>query len=33
LSFGIRKLAVTSAMIDTAISDGETAPIESPIGA
>ena len=30
---GRRSTAVISAMIDTAISDGETAPIASPIGA
>src|ERR1019366_1066611 len=32
-SFGSRNCAVISAMIATAISDGETAPIGSPIGA
>src|SRR5207253_7921461 len=32
-SFGSRSWAVISAMIATAISDGETAPIGSPIGA
>ena len=30
---GSRKAAVISAMIETAISDGDTAPIASPIGA
>jgi hypothetical protein len=30
---GIRSVAVISAMIDTAISDGDTAPMASPIGA
>src|SRR5207253_7079619 len=32
-SFGNRSSAVISAMIATAISDGDTAPMESPIGA
>ena len=33
VSFGSRSSAVISAMIETAISDGDTAPMESPIGA
>ena len=33
VSFGSRSSAVISAMIETAISDGDTAPMLSPIGA
>ena len=33
LSCGMRKVAVISAMMATAISDGDTAPMFSPIGA
>ena len=33
VSFGNRNVAVISAMIATAISDGDTAPMLRPIGA